>query len=248
MENISDSTPSRHIIEPLLNVDTIYEIWIFMEFIEFLYEKGLLIDFRFDANQYCKFEYGGNILTFWYNRQFTEADNSWIQIHTPDFTAMIGKEIIAIFDAKNYSKSSSSVPDSINKMLAYMINLDTNFGALIYPYHPKNWDDMDRSERINNTIPIVRSQNSMLNDYNINKKARDLSKLSWEQLPKEIQDKFPLHMKIFRHPRPGKAAKYHYDQTLCQIRMSPSKSEQGISMKEKSLNSIFQEIVTRLPS
>jgi hypothetical protein len=180
-------------------------------------------------------------------RQFTEADNSWIQIHKPDFTAMVGKEIIAIFDAKNYSKSSA-VSDTINQMLAYMINLDANFGALIYPYHPKNWDDFHRSERIQKTIPIIQSQNSMLNEYEINKAARSLSKLSWEQLPKEFQENFPLYLKKYHYPRPGKEAKYHYDQTLCQIRMPPSKSEQGISMKEKSLNSIFQEIVTRLPS
>jgi hypothetical protein len=198
---------------------------------------------------YCKFEYGGNIVTFWYERTFTEADNSWIQIHKPDFTAMTGKEIIAVFDAKNYSKSSSSVSDSINKMLAYMINLDANFGALIYPYHPKHWDDLDKSERINKTIPIVHSQNSMLTEYDIKKTAKSLSKLSWEQLPREFQYIFPrIHIKKFQHPRPGKEAKYHHDQTLCLIRMSPSKSEQGIFVKEKSLNSIFEEIVTRLPS
>lgn len=65
--------------------------------------------------------------------------------NTADFTAMVDDEILAIFDAKNYSKGSShSVTDSKNKMLAYMNNLDTSYGALIYPNHPENWDDFKR--------------------------------------------------------------------------------------------------------
>lgn len=43
-------------------------------------------------------------------------------------------------------------------------------------------------------------------------------------------------MKKYQHPRPGKEARYHHDQTLCLMGMSPVVSEQAISMKEKSLN------------
>lgn len=219
-----------------------------MEFIGFLAEKKLLIDFQLSARPNCKFQYGGHIVTLWYERTFMEADNSWIQTHTPDFTAMVGNEIIAIFDAKNYSKSSSSISDSKNKMLAYVTNLDANFGALIYPYHPKNWEDFDASERINNSIPVVCNQNPMMSENDIKKTAKFLSKLSWERLPKEYQDIFPhIHMKKYQHPRGGKKARYHHDQTLCLIRMYPNKSEEAIAMKEKSLNLIFEEIISRIP-
>lgn len=248
MENISESTPSRHIIEPITNVDTIYEIWIFMEFIEFLYEKRLLLDFQLGIKPYCRFQYDNNIITFWYERVFTEADHSWIQIHKPDFTAMVNNKIIAVFDAKNYSRSSSSVTESINKMLAYMINLDANFGGLLYPYHPKNWDEMDKSERINRIIPVIYDKKPTLNEYEIDKTARIYSKLDWEELPIEYRDIFPrMHMKKYQYPMPGKVARYHHDQTLCLIRLYPSKSDQAINMKEKSLNSIFEEIITRIP-
>jgi hypothetical protein len=248
MENISQSTPSRHIIEPITNVDTMYEIWIFMEFVEFLYEKRLLIDFQLGVTPYCKFQYDDNIITFWYEKIFTESDHSWIQIHKPDFTAMLGNVIIAVFDAKNYSKSSSSVSDSINKMLAYMTNLDANFGALLYPYHPKNWDYMDKSERINKIKPFICNKNPVMDEYEVNNTAKNYSKLHWKELPSEYQDCFPVtHMRKHKYPLPGKKARYHLNQTLCLIRMLPSNSEQDIIMKEISLNSIFEEIIERIP-
>ena len=54
-------------------------------------------------------------------------------------------------------------------------------------------------------------------------------------------------MKKYQHPRAGIKARYHYDQTLCLIRMYPNKSEEAIAMKEKSLNLIFEEIISRIP-
>ncbi len=247
MENIAESTPSRHIIEPLMNIDTIYEIWIFMEFIGFIAKKDLLVSFQLKPNPNCKFRCGDYIVTLWYEKIFTVADKSWIMTQKPDFTAMIGNEIIAIFDAKNYSKSSKLISDSKIKMLAYMINLDANFGALIYPYYPKIWEEFDMSGRINKLIPFVYDQNRMLEGYEITKIAKSLSKLSWDQLPKKYQDIFPHIIEKYQHPSPGKKARYHHDQTLCLIRMYPNKSEEAIAMKEKSLNLIFEEIISRIP-
>lgn len=40
-------------------------------------------------------------------------------------------------------------------------------------------------------------------------------------------------MKKYQHPRAGIKARYHHDQTLCLIRMYPSKSEQAIAMKKE---------------
>lgn len=250
LSNITEKTPSRHIIEPIQNIDTIYEIWIFMEFIELVYEKGILIDFQMGPNPHCKFLYNDYIVTFWYERTFAQGHQAWILKHTPDFTAMIDDVIIAIFDAKNYSKSSSSgyISETKNKMLAYLGNLDANYGALIYPYHPKNWDDFDKNERLQKIIPFVSSLNPDFNEYNIKKIAKSLSNLSWMQLSKQYQVIFPReHMEKYQYPESEKDARYHHDQTLCLIRMSPDNSEHGLFMKEKSLNSIFDAIVSRIP-
>ena len=248
MSSISEKTPSRHIIEPIENLDTIYEIWIFMEFVEFLFEKGLLVDFQLGNDPHCKFEFNGYIVIFWYEKEFAAGGpNAWIQRHKPDFTAMIDNEIIAIFDAKNYSKSSS-ISETRDKMLAYMTNLDANFGALIYPNHPKNWDDLNRSERIETMIRALSRQNPEKSEHDIRKTARSLADLSWNQLPKEYQDiSPPVNMEKYEYPGQGKKARYHLNQTLCLIRMPPTNVEQSLSMKKKSLNAIFEEIVSRVP-
>ena len=49
------------------------------------------------------------------------------------------------FDAKNYSQGEP-VGDTHDKMLAYLNNFDTNFGALIYPNHPEDWDRQTEPE------------------------------------------------------------------------------------------------------
>ena len=161
---------------------------------------------------------------------------------------MVNNIIITVFDAKNYSKSSSSssISETINKMLAYMANLDVNYGGLIYPYHPKNWEDFDKSLRYQKLLPFVSSQNLDKNESNIKKIAKSLSNLNWEELPETYQCIFPRHIKKYQYPKSGKEARYHSDQTLCQIRMSPENSEHGVSIKEKSLNSIFEAIVARI--
>ncbi|MGA9843215.1 MAG: hypothetical protein WBQ25_12955 [Nitrososphaeraceae archaeon] len=67
---------------------------------------------------------------------------------------------VAVFDAKNYTKSSSTT-DTKNKMLAYMTNLDTNFGALIFPSHPEYWDDLNNARKLEKLIPFLLAQYPM---------------------------------------------------------------------------------------
>src|SRR6185312_5667620 len=134
ISRVTAKTPSRHILESLQNLDTVYEVWIFLEFVEFLYERGILINFQLCEKPRCQFEYDGVIVTFWYEREFNRGGPfAWAAKHKPDFTAMVGNEILAIFDAKNYAKSSSIPADTVNKMLAYMNNLDSSVGGLVYP-------------------------------------------------------------------------------------------------------------------
>ncbi|AIC14890.1 hypothetical protein NVIE_006850 [Nitrososphaera viennensis EN76] len=91
-------------------------------------------------------------------------------------------------------------------------------------------------------------QNPEKSEHDIRKMARSLADLSWNQLLKEYQDiSPPVNMEKYEYPGPGKKARYHLNQTLCLIRMPPTNAEQSISMKKKSLNSIFEEIVSRVP-
>jgi hypothetical protein len=104
---VSANTPTRHILESIENIDTVYEVWIFLEFVEYLYEKGILLDFRIRDQPHCKFSYDGQVVTFWYEKKFTRfGGNTWVLEHTPDFTAMLDDKILAVFDAKNLSIAS----------------------------------------------------------------------------------------------------------------------------------------------
>jgi hypothetical protein len=245
---ISTNTPTRHILESIRNLDTVYEAWIFLEFVEYLYEKGILLNFYISDsdNRHCTFSYNGRIVTLWYEKKFKSGINVWAVDHTPDFTAMLDNEILAVFDAKNYTKSSS-ITDTKNKMLAYMTNLDTNFGALIYPYHPKYWDDSDVSHRREELCKFLWTKYPIKEDNEVRKIAKNLAKLSWVELPDEYRNILPpKHVKTFQNTISGKRARYHLNQTLCLLRMSPINSEQAVCMKKEALNSIFESIVSRI--
>lgn len=250
ISRVTDSTPTRHILDSLENVDTVYEAWIFLEFVEFLHEKELLINLKLGDKAYCQFEYQGLIVTFWYEKTFSAKEgHGWILEHRPDFTAMVDDEILAIFDAKNYSKASSGyVSESQNKMLAYLNNLDANYGALIYPNYPKNWDDLTRDEKMQHLVLYITSNNPDLTNFETQKEARKFVDLAWNQLPKEYQTLMPpLAFRKFTHPESGKKARFHFEQTLSLIRMPPEQSEMAIQLKNESLEEIFRAIISRIP-
>lgn len=250
ISRVTDSTPTRHILDSLENVDTVYEAWIFLEFVEFLHEKELLINLKLGSHAYCQFEYHGMIVTFWYEKTFSSKEgHSWILEHRPDFTAMVNDEILAIFDAKNYSKASSGyISESQNKMLAYLNNLDANYGALIYPNYPKNWDDLTRDEKMQRLVLYITSKNSDSTNSEIKNEARKFVELSWSELPEEYQAlEPPIAFRKFEHPVSGKKARFHFEQTLSLIRMPPEQSEMAIQLKTESLQEIFKAIVSRIP-
>jgi hypothetical protein len=250
ISRVTDSTPTRHILDSLENVDTVYEAWIFLEFVEFLHEKELLINLKLGDKAHCQFEHQGLIVTFWYEKTFSVKEgHAWILEHRPDFTAMVDDEILAIFDAKNYSKASSGyISESQNKMLAYMNNLDTNYGALIYPNYPKNWNDLTRDERMQHLVIEIGSKSPKATNSEIKNQARELLELSWDELPVQYGGiNPPVAVKKFNHPASGKKARFHFEQSLCLIRMSPDQSDGAIQLKNESMEEILNAITSRIP-
>ena len=136
ISKITANTPTRHILDSVKNIDTVYEAWIFLEIVDFLYEKGMLLEFNLNE-KYCKFLSSDKVITLWYEKGFYplqhggDGEHAWVSIHTPDFTVMEDNKILGVFDAKNYTESSISEP--INKMLAYMSNLRSSLGVLFFP-------------------------------------------------------------------------------------------------------------------
>jgi len=250
ISRVTDKTPTRHILDSIENIDSVYEAWIFLEFVEFLAEKGILVNFQLGDDPKCEFEYGGVIATLWYERGFDSGGPyAWAVKSVPDFTAMVDNEIIAIFDAKNYAKSSTTY-DSQVKMLAYMTNLDANFGALIYPNHPKNWNDLNQDERINFITPTLKKNNSQETQSTIKQMAKAIAKQDWNDLSKENKEELskisPRAFQKSEFPTRGRKARYHLDQTLCLLRMSPENTESAIKMKNESLTMMFNAIISRI--
>lgn len=244
---VSATTPSRHVLESIENLDTIYETWIFLEFVEYLHERNILVNFQLDEHPNCVFEHQGVIVTFWYEKTFTRrGSHAWAVEHRPDFVAMIDEEIIGVFDAKNYAKSRS-ITDTQNKMLSYLNNLDANFGALIYPNHPKYWNDLTTEEKIVKIKPILKARYPYESDNSIKKMARDQAKLVWEKLSSENQEILPPHAyETMQYPEPGDKARFHFNQTLALLRMSPENSSFAIGIKNETLDFIFKSIIKRI--
>ena len=143
-------------IEPLSDMDTIYEAWIYLELVDFIKRKKHLdvkLTFKKSNEKYTFFEFNfeGQVIRVCYEKEFLKKDGEvWTLEHIPDYSVFINKKLIALFDAKNYDKSSGA-GEGINKMLAYMLNLDVGFGALIFPkienQDPFVFDKKDRMKR-----------------------------------------------------------------------------------------------------
>lgn len=245
ISRVTTKTPSRHILESIKNLDTVYEVWIFLEFVEFLYEREVLINFQLGEKPNCQFEHDEVIVTFWYERGFKRGGPyAWAAKHYPDFTAMADNEILAIFDAKNYAKSSS-ISDTINKMLAYMNNLDASFGGLIYPNHPENWNDLGRDKKIEKLTEMLKDAN--VAETEIQKTARHLSSLSWADLPSEYKRSHLVPRAFDKFDQSERVVRFHRNQTLCLLRMQPENTELAIKWKNESLDEMFNAIVSRIP-
>ena len=149
--------PTRFHIDSLYDLDTIYEAWIYLELVDFIKRKKHLdvkLTFKKSNEKYTFFEFNfeGQVIRVYYEKQFLKnGGEAWTRNHKPDYSVFINKKLIALFDAKNYSKFSEA-GEGIDKMSAYMLNLDVGFGALIFPKIKKQvrykFDKKDRKKRV----------------------------------------------------------------------------------------------------
>ena len=248
IRRVSATTPTKHILESIENLDTVYEAWIFLEFVEYLHERNVLVNFQLGDHPNCEFEWSGATITFWYEKTFTRrGSHAWAVEHRPDFVAMIDDEILGIFDAKNYGKSSS-ITDTQNKMLSYLNNLDANFGALIYPNHPKYWDDLTTEQKIEKITPVLTAKFPEETKNSIKGAAKVQAKLVWNELSPENQEILPPRAyETMMYPEPGAKARYHFNQTLALLRMTPENNSFAIGIKNETLEFMFKSIVERIP-
>lgn len=258
-QKIAGLTSTKNVLTSIKHVDTMYEVWIFLEFIDYLYEKNILIDCNFGSHAKCRFSFEGTEITFWYEKEFQVGKgktNSWAKIHYPDYIAMIDDERLAVFDAKNYSKSSK-ITDVQDKMLSYMNNLNVNFGALIFPYHPVLWDELDEekkgsqlthelicdSEYYKDEINSIEEDKRKSRIKGIRKKQKTLS---WADDEFHFKEKFPIGYSKEEYPK-DETTPIHEKKVLALCRMLPEDNLKSREMKKATLDFIFKSIVTRAP-
>jgi len=122
-------------IETLKDLDTIFEAWIFFELMEYFDEKKMISYKNLKEKQFLV-KYGTEVITIFYEKKYKQnKGHAWAVDSWPDFSVEQDGRIIAVFDAKNYGKSSGNLGDAKHKILGYLMNLDADFGGLFFPHY-----------------------------------------------------------------------------------------------------------------
>ncbi|BDQ31728.1 hypothetical protein NZNM25_18660 [Nitrosopumilus zosterae] len=118
--------------EATKNIDEMYEIWIFFEILHYFTKY---VDVKLELNSmphFLQFTLNHQEVKLYYEKTFVEDESfAWVNTHEPDFTIQTNQEIIGVLDAKNYNFPDEDAPK--NKILAYMTNLGTGYGGIIWP-------------------------------------------------------------------------------------------------------------------
>ena len=141
-----DQTTSR----PITSIeaqDYIYEAWIFFELLNFIekkkgircylklepYKKG-----KDELERFFSFKINGTEIRFYYEKFFPASETWTGYLEKPDFSVMIGKKVILVADAKNYSSGGErkKVPNAA--VVDYMSALTADEGIVFFPNYPKD--------------------------------------------------------------------------------------------------------------
>ncbi len=239
---VSEETPSNKLLRNIDSQDTIYEAWMFFEFVDYFSKQEKLIDLHMDnenKSYWFTFDHNGNELTWHYDLEFSPKDKpqyTWAWRHKPDFTIMKGDEIIAICDAKNFSQKQSA-KEGVNKMMAYMTNFNAKIGILLFPYIPTFWDDYEPKRKRNMLIPTYKKAHPEFSHEKISSMQKPESNLNWEELPKYLKQKFKLNS--FDDIQNPKDSEMH----LVLMRMEPARKNTALLQRQE----VMEQILSFLP-
>ncbi|WP_148680798.1 hypothetical protein [Candidatus Nitrososphaera gargensis] len=141
-------------IDRLQNLDTMFEVWILFEFLDFLRNKGAVIDsssFRKDKGFSIVFD--GIEFRLFYEKEGGYL--GWASNAFPDFTIEVNGHLKVVMDAKNWLQQKD---EAVYKMLGYLDNLDCELGVLFF----SNGKKLARSGIIKPTTPLKNHLNQCL--------------------------------------------------------------------------------------
>jgi hypothetical protein len=243
---VSEETPVKNLLKSREAQDTVYEAWMFMEFFDYAFKEGWSPKLTLGSKPNFEFEYGGQKVIFWYEREFRPpGPYVWALQQKPDFTVMVDDKIIGVFDAKNYSTPEIS-PAKV-KMLSYMSNLNCDFGVLFFPYLPEFWEEWgggtkkQRRKRRELIIPHYTKLYPEKSRENIESMSMPELAMDWDKLNQEIQGTIKINP-IEHIMNPQKP-----EMEFLLMRIEPNDSEIAIEMKKKTIESLFMKIIRRIP-
>lgn len=114
-------------LDHIENIDTMYELWILFELLDYLRNEGSSITINRFPSEF-RVSKGEIEYTLFYEKRYA----GWSTVYAvPDFTIEVAGQVRAVMDAKNWLAEDRK--DAIYKMLGYMNNLDTPLGVLFFP-------------------------------------------------------------------------------------------------------------------
>ena len=139
-------------LDTLQDLDTIYEAWLFYEMLDY-FDEHRLVSQKDLKNKKFTISFSGQKLVVYYEKYYSQNENqAWATDSNPDFTIEHNGKIIAVFDAKNYGKSSGNKGAAMHKMLGYMMNLTTDYGALFFPNFED--DEFTHTRKLPNNVEL----------------------------------------------------------------------------------------------
>lgn len=106
---------NKFVIESTTSIDTLYEVLIFLEFLDYLKREEKLnpVLEKYDSKYRILYSVNGKDIEFYHGKYFSkEKTNAWAVDSEPDFCAISNGQLVAVFDAKNYRGIDKSIDEN----------------------------------------------------------------------------------------------------------------------------------------
>jgi hypothetical protein len=124
---IASNLSTRFPLDHIENIDKIYEIWVLLEILDFLNQRGFEITIVRFPDEFAVSRGSVN-----FRVHYEKTYHGWGHIGAkPDFTIEKEEKLVAVLDAKNWLLDNRK--DAMYKMMGYLNNLDACIGILFFP-------------------------------------------------------------------------------------------------------------------
>lgn len=176
-------------INDLLNQDTLYEVWIFLEFwnyLKFVKKLNVILEKENDK-QYLKFTLKGKSVKFHYGKQYSrympgiidKNAQAWVRDVHPDFSVSIDEETVAVFDAKNYSPQPyyEEKREKINRIYDLLLELQNTKKRYQIEYEKLFENNIEKLQQYKKSLEEKTSNSEFSKLIKLNEKVTEIENL-----------------------------------------------------------------------